>query len=141
MRVQPPPCSPQKGGNQIKEIVVNKDILPYIEQTDSCWFWLRGHNSHGRPYFRNKLVYRVLYEHFREPIPPSLVLDHEMCDNPRCVNPWHLVPKTQKKNLKRAEAHKNLGTYLGNKNLGHHLGDYLGRKGRERDAQGRFVGG
>jgi hypothetical protein len=120
---------------------IETEVLPHVDTSGDCWFWCRGHNGHGRPYFKNKLVYRLLYEHFIGAIPSGLVLDHEVCDNPKCVNPSHLVPKTQRKNLERANVRNNLGIYLGNPAYGHHLGDHLGRKGRERDARGRFVGG
>ena len=100
---------------------------PYIQKTGSCWTWLRGHNRHGRPYFRNKLVYRLTYAFFRGPIPSGLVLDH-LCNNPACVNPWHVEPRTQRENLLRADCGRNLGSFLG-------------RAGRERNALGQFTGG
>jgi hypothetical protein len=118
------------------------DLMEFVDQTDSCWFWKRGHNTHGRPYWRNKLVYRLLYVHFRGEIPEGLVLDHVVCDNPRCVNPWHVEPRTQRENLIRSGCLKtNLGWYHSNPNLGHHLGSWLGKTDRERNALGQFTGG
>lgn len=38
-------------------------------------------------------THRVVYEHFRGPIPDGLTLDHS-CRTPKCVNPWHLEPRS-----------------------------------------------
>jgi hypothetical protein len=119
-------------------------VLPRVKITEGCWLWLGGHNAHQRPYYQNKLVYRILFEYYRYDIPPGLVLDHEVCDTPWCVNPWHVEPKTQKDNLLRAGVTKNLGVYniKGNTQSINNLGKY-GGKGQEhkRDALGRFIGG
>ena len=122
---------------------VEKHVLPHVRKTDTCWFWMRGHNTHSRAYCQNKLVYRELYKYYRGEIPPKQVLDHVVCDNPACINPWHVEPKTQKENLLRANVQLNLKHYLGDKefgkqNLSRH--GYLGRKDAIRDENGRFGG-
>ena len=119
------------------------DVLPFILKNDDCWFWLRGHGGNGRPYWRNQLVYRLLYQFFRGEIPSKRVLDHVVCNNPRCINPWHVEPRTQKQNLARVDIKQNFGVYVEKGNLlsGQNLGDYLARKGRQRNARGQFVGG
>ncbi len=116
-----------------------------IRRTDSCWFWMGGHNTHGRPYFKNQLVYRLTYRAYRGELEPGLVLDHVGCDNPRCVNPWHVEQKTQRENLMRANATRNLGQYA---TKGHGLFSEERRSfqrelamSRTRDAYGRFAGG
>lgn len=126
-------------------IDVETEIMPHIQKTPSCWFWKRGHGGNGRPYWKNTLVYRLTYQHFRGSIPDKKVLDHIECDNPRCVNPWHVEPRTQAQNLSRAGVSKNLGHYLGDVEHGRALGQEsairYAQKGRKRDACGRFVGG
>ena len=122
-------------------IDIEKQVLPFVRKTETCWFWEKGHNKWGRPYFRNKIVYRLLYAFFRKPLTKGKVLDHVVCDNPACVNPWHLEETTQKKNLDRAGVSNNLGNFLGSKELGSHLGSYLGKADRERNALGQFTGG
>lgn len=119
-------------------------VLAKVIKTDTCWFWGGGHGGpQKRPYFRNQLVYRILYVHFRGPIPDGKVLDHVVCDNPRCINPWHVEPRTQRENLERAGCLANLGDWAV-------AGSVLDRptekfrelaNGRGRDSLGRFVGG
>lgn len=49
---------------------------------------------------RSTRAHRVVYEHFRGPIPPGLVIDH-LCRVRHCVNPWHLEAVTQAENIMR----------------------------------------
>ena len=51
---------------------------------------------------RLERAHRVTYEHFVGHIPAGLVLDHVKCQNPPCVNPWHLEPVTRGENARRA---------------------------------------
>lgn len=70
---------------------------------DDCWLW-KGRDGRGRFAVDGKFVYayRFAYELLVGPIPVGLVLDHVVCDNPRCVNPAHLEPTTQGENARRA---------------------------------------
>jgi hypothetical protein len=76
------------------------------EPNSGCWIWIGyrqpdgygqvgtgGHEGVGR-------AHRVVYEHYRGPIPSGLQLDH-LCRMRWCVNPWHLEVVTQAVNLHR----------------------------------------
>ncbi len=77
----------------------------YIPEPNSgCWLWVAACYRHnygnvniGR---RSVSAHRLSYELHRGPIPPGMVLDH-LCRTPRCINPAHLEPVTQKVNIRR----------------------------------------
>jgi hypothetical protein len=63
---------------------------------DECWVWTGSRNrlGYGQFFVGGKYVraHRWAYESLRAPIdPPWLLIDHG-CNNPPCVNPWHLNP-------------------------------------------------
>jgi len=77
-------------------------VLTRIEydRRDRCWLWQGGHGARdGRPRYEHsgtgeQLVSRIVYRiFFGAPVPEGWHLHHE-CENPRCVNPWHLRPLT-----------------------------------------------
>jgi hypothetical protein len=75
------------------------------EAENGCWNYASEHNSGYALFAINKgtqltLAHRWSYEHFIADIPDGLVIDH-LCNNPKCVNPWHLEPVTQKVNCQR----------------------------------------
>lgn len=49
---------------------------------------------------KDKRAHRLAYEIAYGPIAPGLVLDH-LCRRPRCVNPLHLEPVSNKTNILR----------------------------------------
>lgn len=72
---------------------------------DDCWNWpgKRKGPGYAMVYVRGvgaKPVHRVIYERVKGPIPSGLILDH-LCRNPRCCNPDHLEPVTQRENVMR----------------------------------------
>jgi len=75
----------------------------FIDRTGECWVWT-GVLSAGYGQIwdkgRMRLVHRLMYELMVGPIPDGLVIDH-LCRNPRCCNPAHIEPVTQKVNVKR----------------------------------------
>lgn len=79
----------------------------YIEAPSGCWIWLgRDGNQFGHRRWtvqgKRVLVHRWAYERFVGPIPNGLTIDH-LCRVPRCVNPMHLQPVTQWRNVWRAQ--------------------------------------
>ena len=87
-------------------------ILP--EPNSGCWLWLASLNSKGYGQFyrdphESKApmgAHVFSYEHFVEPVPEGLTLDH-LCRVRSCVNPRHLEPVTHKVNVERGDAGKH----------------------------------
>jgi hypothetical protein len=89
------------------------------KEPGGCWVWTASINGDGYGEFGNgagKVVgpHRWSYEHFVEPIPDGLQIDHlchtrerltcpggRGCLHRRCVNPAHLEPVPQKINAER----------------------------------------
>lgn len=75
-----------------------------------CWVYNGSLQERGHGILRigsqedntSKLVkaHRFSYEYFIGKIPDDLSLDH-LCQNPSCVNPYHLEPVTRGENVKR----------------------------------------
>lgn len=78
---------------------------------DGCWLWLGPATLKGKGYGllvtgpRTARVYiiahRFAYEAFRGPVPDGLELDHIVCDQKLCCNPWHLKAVTHRENMLR----------------------------------------
>jgi len=71
---------------------------------DSCWNWEKGVTAggygqmayHNKKYSAHRLAWTL---HHGKDIPDGKVIRHT-CDNPRCVNPHHLLIGTQSDNVK-----------------------------------------
>lgn len=85
---------------------------------DDCWIWKSAQNKTDSQ--RNRLNFstrstlfqlaglpcavdacRWIYERTIDQIPSGLTIDHFVCENWRCVNPFHLEPVTNLENQKR----------------------------------------
>lgn len=64
-----------------------------VDKSGDCWVWRGGTTSggYGRFSFQGKTqrAHRVAYQLVIGPIPAGGTIHHR-CENPPCVNPWHL---------------------------------------------------
>lgn len=96
--------------NRVELARIQKRIR--VEPDTGCWTWLGPTTPNGypkwmvRPGEGERVVHRVLYEHFHnQEIPPGLQGDH-LCRNRICVNPVHQELVTPSQNTDR-QAHAN----------------------------------
>lgn len=72
-----------------------------VETETDCWQFTGYCPPHGYGQVgQNLAVHRIVWEHFRGPIPDGLQLDH-LCRNRPCCNPDHLEPVTSRVNVLR----------------------------------------
>lgn len=78
-----------------------------------CWTWTGGKaDGYGRFGIggsrknggRIEAAHRIAYEWWVGKIPEGLVLDHVVCQNHSCVNPYHVEPVTNGENVRRGGA-------------------------------------
>ena len=82
------------------------DIFKYIKvpknSPGSCWNWTGGLRGYGYGAFRIKnkthQAHRLLYQIMFGEIPENKEL-HHLCENTKCVKPFHLKPVTHRENV------------------------------------------
>lgn len=69
-----------------------------------CWYWY-GKRFPDSEYgvHDGTTAHRYVYQLVGGQLSTSHVLDH-LCNNPPCVNPWHMEPKTQRLNVLRGSS-------------------------------------
>lgn len=70
---------------------------------DDCWIHQNASSRDGYPRQFGESAHRVSYTLAKGEIPAGLLVRHA-CDNPRCVNPDHLVLGTQLDNMRDMHA-------------------------------------
>lgn len=64
--------------------------FPEVLNENECWIWQGLKDKDGYGVYAKKRAHRVCWEAYNaEPIPTGMVVMHS-CDNPSCVNPFHL---------------------------------------------------
>lgn len=79
-------------------------ILSYTKRIGGCLEWTRCLNTDGYPRAiidgnANAKIHRVVYEILNGPLENGSVVRHT-CDNPKCIEPTHLVKGTVADNVK-----------------------------------------
>jgi len=88
-------------------------ILSYTVQEKDCLVWTRCFNTDGYPraaidgHFNGK-VHRIVYELVTGEDITGLVVRHT-CDNPRCINPDHLLKGTPIDNVNDRDSRQRNG--------------------------------
>lgn len=106
------------------------EMLKRYEISQSgCWEWTATKNLQGYGvvgmYIGGRPValqtHRLQWMHTHGEIPDGMVVMH-ICDNPKCLNPDHLVLGTQRANLADMRA-KGRGNATGLKNFGQRMSE------------------
>ncbi len=76
-----------------------------VDPITGCWLWNHSLFRNGYARLGKHIAHRVVYEHYKGPIPEGMDLDH-LCRVKRCVNPDHLEPVTEADNVRRGVSAK-----------------------------------
>ena len=78
-------------------------FLKHTYSDNDCLIWTRCFNTDGYPRCRwknsfNGKVHRIVWELYNQQDPTGYVVRHT-CDNPKCINPKHLILGTNIDNV------------------------------------------
>ena len=80
-------------------------ISVYLSERDNgCWSWARAHSlGYACVWWegQQRNLHRVLYLLFRGPLTRADYLDHIVCGDRSCPNPYHVEPTTNSANIHR----------------------------------------
>jgi hypothetical protein len=136
------------GGRFVKEDVRTR-FYRHVRKVDGegCWEWVGFLDKNGYGKFTwckgvYKRAHRVAWVlDGNAELPPSVYLLHK-CDNPACIRPSHMMPGSQKDNIRDMDAKGRRGksskptALVGEKHWKASLTDDLVRKAREMFANG-----
>ena len=88
----------------MKKMRTEDRLFSKVIKTDSCWQW-SGYTTkagYGRIRINDKMEYahRVSYQLFINELEDGLEVLHT-CNNPSCINPYHLRQGTHKENMEQ----------------------------------------
>lgn len=87
--------------NAISDEIIQR-FMSKVTITDDCWLWngAKNHAGYGRFSLNNRnwLAHRASFLIFRCDLPNDKHLMH-LCDNPPCINPFHLELATPADNM------------------------------------------
>jgi hypothetical protein len=94
----------------IDKIEARIERIPF----SSCWIYTGSIDTQGYGRFhpiksKRPKVHRVVYEHYRGPIPDGLTIDH-LCRVRCCCNPDHKEAVTSEENVRRQVSSNSLKT-------------------------------
>lgn len=114
-----------------------------LEDANGCWLWQAGTQGFGYgkfEYGEEQYAHRVAWLLLVGPIPAGMILRHT-CDVPPCVNPDHLIPGTQKQNVRDCYARKRNAPTPRRRGEEHHaakLTEHTVREIRRRASDGEY---
>ena len=112
----------QSQGEYLKKYNNANDIISKnidCENLDGCWDWNGCIQKSGHGTVRTTIygksqryyAHRISYENFIGSLDDELVIDH-LCENKKCVNPFHLEQVTSGENVKRYHSNRRLDPYI-----------------------------